>query len=186
VFDKVSFRYPGADRDALTDIDLTIDHGETVALVGRNGAGKTTLVKLLVGLYRPTSGRILIDGADVVSMTAAELRRKVGIIFQDFARFQFSAGDNVGVGWLPARGDTVAIERAVEDAGRRRSSAACPRVSTHRWAARSAATISRSASGNASPWRGRSCARVAFSSSTSPRHRWTRKRSTRSSSASEI
>ncbi|GAC1351124.1 MAG: ABC transporter ATP-binding protein [Polyangiales bacterium] len=116
-FDDVSFRYPGADHDALSHIDLTIACGETVALVGRNGAGKTTLVKLLVGLHRPTAGRILVDGIDVTTMTAAALRRKVGIIFQDFARFQFSAGENVGVGWLPDRTDALAIDRAVVDAG---------------------------------------------------------------------
>ena len=116
-FDHVGFRYPDADRDALADITLVIEPGETLALVGRNGAGKTTLIKLLVGLYRPTSGRILIDGQDVATMSAAELRGKIGVIFQDFARFQFSAGDNVGVGWLPARDDTGAIEQAIDAAG---------------------------------------------------------------------
>lgn len=117
VFDDVTFRYPGAERDALANVNLTIERGETIALVGRNGAGKTTLVKLLVGLHRPTSGRIMIDDVDVADMTAGALRRKVGIIFQDFARFQFSAGENIGVGWLPDREDSRAIERAVEDAG---------------------------------------------------------------------
>jgi ATP-binding cassette subfamily B protein len=117
VFEGLTFRYPGAERDALTDVNLTIESGETLALVGRNGAGKTTLVKLLVGLHRPTAGRILIDDVDVADMTAGALRRRVGIIFQDFARFQFSAGENVGVGWLPDRDDQQAIERAVEDAG---------------------------------------------------------------------
>ena len=118
-FENVSFRYPGAERDALTDVNLVVGSGETVALVGRNGAGKTTLIKLLVGLYRPTSGRILIDGVDVATMSAAAVRQQIGVIFQDFVRFQFSAGENVGVGWLPARADDVAIERAVDDAGAR-------------------------------------------------------------------
>ena len=116
-FDRVGFRYPDAERDALSDVSLVIEPGETIALVGRNGAGKTTLIKLLVGLYRPTSGRILIDGADVAEMSAAELRGKIGVIFQDFARFQFSAGDNVGVGWLPARNDGDAIDQAINAAG---------------------------------------------------------------------
>ncbi len=115
----VGFRYPGAARDALRDVDLVIEPGETIALVGKNGAGKTTLVKLLVGLHRPTSGTILIDGVDVAAMTATELRRKVGVIFQDFARFQLSARDNVGVGWLPLKDDDAAIGRAVDDAGAR-------------------------------------------------------------------
>jgi ATP-binding cassette, subfamily B, bacterial len=113
----VSFRYPGSDRDVLRDIDLVIEPGEAIALVGRNGAGKTTLIKLLVGLYRPTGGTILVGGRDVSTMTAAELRRRIGVVFQDFARFQFSAGDNVGVGWLPAHEDTGAIDRAVVAAG---------------------------------------------------------------------
>ena len=113
----VTFRYPGSERDALRSIDLVIEPGETVALVGRNGAGKTTLIKLLVGLYRPTTGTILIDGVDVATLGVEELRRRIGVIFQDFARFQFSARENVGVGWLPARDDQAAVERAVADAG---------------------------------------------------------------------
>ncbi len=118
-FENVSYRYPGAERDALTDVTLSLEVGETLALVGRNGAGKTTLVKLLVGLYRPTSGRILLDGVDTATLHASEVRTRVGVIFQDFVRFQFSMADNVGVGWLPRREDRAAIERAVDDAGAR-------------------------------------------------------------------
>lgn len=118
-FERVSYRYPNAERDALTDVTLSLEPGETLALVGRNGAGKTTLVKLLVGLYRPTSGRILLDGVDTATMHPAEVRRRVGVIFQDFVRFQFSAADNIGVGWLPRREDRAAIERAVTEAGAR-------------------------------------------------------------------
>ncbi|MEI8259836.1 MAG: ABC transporter ATP-binding protein [Deltaproteobacteria bacterium] len=117
VFEHVSFRYAGSDRDVLTDVSLTLHAGETVAVVGRNGAGKTTLVKLLVGLHRPTAGRILIDGVDTASMSTARLRRRIGVIFQDFVRFQFSAGDNVGVGWLPSLGERAAVEQAINDAG---------------------------------------------------------------------
>jgi ATP-binding cassette subfamily B protein len=115
----VSFQYPGSDRPALRDVNLVIEPGETLALVGRNGAGKTTMIKLLVGLYRPTSGTILVDGVDITTITTAELRRKIGVIFQDFARFQLSARENVGVGWLPAREDDAAIGTAVNDAGAR-------------------------------------------------------------------
>jgi len=115
----VSFQYPGSERAALRDVHLVIEPGETLALVGRNGAGKTTLIKLLVGLYRPTSGQILVDGVDITTMTTAELRRRIGVIFQDFARFQLSARENVGVGWLPAREDDNAIGTAVNDAGAR-------------------------------------------------------------------
>lgn len=116
-FEAVSYRYPGAARDALHDVTLTLHPGETVALVGRNGAGKTTLVKLLVGIYRPTAGRILIDGVDAATMTAPAIRRRVAVLFQDFARFQFSAADNVGLGWLPRREDRDALQRAVREAG---------------------------------------------------------------------
>jgi ABC-type multidrug transport system fused ATPase/permease subunit len=118
-FEHVSFRYPGATRDVLNDVSLTLAAGETVALVGRNGAGKTSLVKLLVGLYRPTAGRILLDGVDTATLHPSEVRQRVGVIFQDFVRFQFSAGENVGVGWLPRCDDRAAIERAIDDAGAR-------------------------------------------------------------------
>ncbi len=116
-FEAVSFRYPGSEREVLHEVSMTIAPGEAVALVGRNGAGKTTLVKLLTGLYRPTSGRVTVDGVDVRELGAPELRRRLGVVFQDFARFQFSAGDNVGVGWMPSRGDRSVIEKAVSDAG---------------------------------------------------------------------
>ncbi len=116
-FDHVSFRYPGATRDALTDVSLTLRPGETVALVGRNGAGKSTLVKLLTGLHSPTSGRILLDGVDLATVPAATYRARLAVVLQDFARFQFSVADNVGVGWLPALDDRSSIERSVRDAG---------------------------------------------------------------------
>jgi ATP-binding cassette, subfamily B, bacterial len=115
--EDVTFRYPDAERDAVSNVSLTIRGGETVALVGKNGAGKTTIVKLLAGLYRPTSGCIRIDGVDIAEMPAAELRNKLGVIFQDFARYEFTAAENVGIGWLPALNDGAAIERAVENAG---------------------------------------------------------------------
>jgi len=116
-FDKVSFRYPGTERRVLDDVSLTVQAGQTVALVGRTGAGKTTLIKLLVGLYRPTSGRILIDGVDVATMSPATLRHSIGIIFQDFVRYQLSVRDNVAVGWLAARDDDAAVRAAVRSAG---------------------------------------------------------------------
>lgn len=115
--EDVTFRYPGGARDALSHVSLTIGAGETVALVGKNGAGKTTIIKLLVGLHRPTSGRILVDGVDVATMTMSALRKRVGVIFQDFARLQLPMRDNVGVGWLPARDDDAAIHAAIDDAG---------------------------------------------------------------------
>jgi ABC-type multidrug transport system fused ATPase/permease subunit len=113
----VSFRYPGAQRDSLSHVSLVIAPGETLSLVGRNGAGKTTLVKLLTGLYRPTGGVILMDGVDIATLGTAELRSRVGVIFQDFVRFHFTVADNIGVGWLPEMGNQSEIERAATAAG---------------------------------------------------------------------
>lgn len=117
--ENVSFHYPGSTREALSNITLHIASGETIALVGKNGAGKTTLIKLLVGLFRPTSGRILVDDVDVATLSMSALRRRVGVIFQDFARLQLSMRDNVGVGWLPSREDDAALGAAIDDGGAR-------------------------------------------------------------------
>jgi ABC-type multidrug transport system fused ATPase/permease subunit len=116
-FQDVSFRYPGASRDILSGLNLSVRAGETLAIVGQNGAGKTTLLKLLVGLYQPTGGRILLGGVDVATRGVGWRRQNIGVIFQDFVRFQLSASDNIGAGWLPAVNDRAAIERAVEAAG---------------------------------------------------------------------
>ncbi|MBS0375989.1 MAG: ABC transporter ATP-binding protein [Proteobacteria bacterium] len=97
-FERVSFQYPGAERPALEDIDLAIRPGESLALVGENGSGKTTLIKLLTRLYRPTSGRILFEGQDLEEWDEAVLRERIGVIFQDFARYQLKVGENVGAG----------------------------------------------------------------------------------------
>jgi len=97
-FENVSFTYPGAERPALSGIDLHIRPGESLALVGENGSGKTTLIKLLTRLYRPDSGRILLDGLDLQDWEEDALRRRIGVIFQDFARYQFLVGENIGVG----------------------------------------------------------------------------------------
>jgi ATP-binding cassette subfamily B protein len=97
-FEQVSFRYPGASEPALRDIDLHIRPGESLALVGQNGSGKTTLIKLLTRLYNPESGRILLDGTDLREWDEAVLLQRIGVIFQDFARYQMSVGENVGAG----------------------------------------------------------------------------------------
>ncbi len=97
-FEKVSFSYPGAERPALQDIDLHIQPGQSLALVGENGSGKTTLIKLLTRLYRPDAGRILLDGLDLEAWDEGALRQRIGVIFQDFARYQFMVGENIGVG----------------------------------------------------------------------------------------
>ena len=97
-FENVSFTYPGADSPTLHEISLHIRSGESLALVGQNGSGKTTLIKLLTRLYAPDSGRILLDGVDLVDWDETTLRRRIGVIFQDFARYQMRVGENIGAG----------------------------------------------------------------------------------------
>jgi ATP-binding cassette subfamily B protein len=97
-FERVSFTYPGATTPALIDIDLHLPPGSSVALVGENGSGKTTLIKLLTRLYQPDAGRILLDGMPLPEWDEAALRGRVGVIFQDFTRYQMMVGENVGVG----------------------------------------------------------------------------------------
>ena len=97
-FEKVSFTYPGAEQPTLVDIDLHIRPGESLALVGENGSGKTTLIKLLTRLYAPTSGRILLDGQDLREWDEVALRDRIGVIFQDFTRYQLILGENIGAG----------------------------------------------------------------------------------------
>ena len=101
-FENVSFCYPEANEPALIDIDLHLPPGASLALVGENGSGKTTLIKLLTRLYRPTSGRILLDGLDLREWDEGTLRARVGVIFQDFARYQMLVGENIGAGDEPA------------------------------------------------------------------------------------
>ena len=97
-FEHVTFSYPDAEEAALHDIDLHIRPGESLALVGQNGSGKTTLIKLLTRLYSPDSGRILLDGRDLRDWDEATLRKRIAVIFQDFARYQMQVGENVGAG----------------------------------------------------------------------------------------
>lgn len=97
-FEHVSFTYPGAERPAVDDISFHLKPGEKLALVGENGSGKTTLIKLLTRLYRPDAGRILLDGRDLGEWDTDALRRRIAVIFQDFARYQFTVGENVGAG----------------------------------------------------------------------------------------
>jgi ATP-binding cassette, subfamily B, bacterial len=118
-FEDVSFTYPDAEEPALEHITLQLRPGESLALVGENGSGKTTLIKLLTRLYAPTSGRILLDGQDLASWDETALRERIGVIFQDFARYQMLVGENVGAG----------DERFFEDEARWRTAAAKGRAS---------------------------------------------------------
>lgn len=99
-FENVSFRYPGADKWALEQIHLHLRPGRKLALVGENGSGKTTFIKLLTRLYEPTEGRILLDGLELSQWDIHTLRERVGVIFQDFVRYQMLLGENIGVGDL--------------------------------------------------------------------------------------
>jgi ABC-type multidrug transport system fused ATPase/permease subunit len=101
-FEEVSFSYPNAIQPALSNVSLHLRPGSKLALVGENGAGKTTLIKLLSRLYEPTRGRILLDGTDLREWNVEALRRRIGVIFQDFVRYQLAAGENVGVGDVAA------------------------------------------------------------------------------------
>jgi ATP-binding cassette subfamily B protein len=113
----VTFRYPGAERDVLTGLDVTLPAGATIALVGENGSGKTTLIKLLLGMYRPDEGEILVDGTSLNDIDPAAWRARCTAAFQDFARFHMPAVESVGVADLPSRWDEPAAVAALDRAG---------------------------------------------------------------------
>lgn len=115
--EKVNFTYPQASEKILEDITFSIAPGEVVALVGENGAGKSTLAKLLCRLYDPDSGRITIDGTDIRQIRLAELRRKIGVLFQDFAKYHFTARRNIWFGNIDVPEDSPEIEKAAQNAG---------------------------------------------------------------------
>ena len=116
-FENVTFAYPGADSNALTDLTFTVKPGETIAIVGRNGAGKTTLFKLICRLYDPNQGRILIDGIDLRDFDPPELRRQIGAMFQDYVDYQATAAENIGLGNVPEIADREAVISASKQAG---------------------------------------------------------------------
>jgi ATP-binding cassette subfamily B protein len=119
-FRNVSFHYPGSDKFVLRNLNLKINRGERVALVGENGQGKTTLVKLVTRLYDPTEGSILIDGVDLRDYNVDEVRREIGVLFQDFFRYDMPVRDNIGVG----RVELLQDDGALWDAARRSQTAA--------------------------------------------------------------
>jgi len=113
-FERVSFTYPGAGEPTLQDITLHLPPGSSLALVGENGSGKTTLIKLLTRLYAPTAGRILFEGEDIREWDEVALRERIGVIFQDFARYQMRVGENVGAGDEPHFEDAQRWRAAAE------------------------------------------------------------------------
>lgn len=115
-FEGVGFSYPGTDRPVLEGVDFLVPAGTTVAIVGENGAGKTTLVKLLCGFYRPTSGRITLDGVDLAAFDPAEWRGRLSAGFQDFAKFELLARETIGIGQVGLIDDADAVTGALDKA----------------------------------------------------------------------
>ena len=113
-FEDVSFIYPGSAKPALDKISIHIKPGESLAIVGENGSGKTTLIKLLTRLYKPTSGRIFLEGLDLEEWDIDVLRKKVGVIFQDFNRYQLVVGENIGIGDIKDSDDLERVQEAAQ------------------------------------------------------------------------
>ena len=114
VFDNVGFRYHNSERWANRHLSFTLHAGEKLALVGENGAGKTTLVKLLSRLYDPSEGRILLDGHDLKEYDLGELRKEVGVIFQDYIRYQMTVSQNIAVGNIDEKENESLIQHAAK------------------------------------------------------------------------
>jgi ATP-binding cassette subfamily B protein len=117
--EDVTFRYPGAHRDALKRVEVELRAGEVVALVGENGSGKTTLAKLLAGLYQPDEGRVLWDGHDVAAYRPSSLRRRIAVVFQDFVRYALPATDNIALGSVDRPVEPERVRSAAAAAGAR-------------------------------------------------------------------
>ncbi|MFC6997429.1 ABC transporter ATP-binding protein [Rufibacter roseus] len=113
-FENVGFKYRNTEKWAIRNLNFTLRAGEKLALVGENGAGKTTLVKLLSRLYDPTEGRILLDGVDLREYNPEDLRREIGVIFQDFVRFQMTAGTNIAIGRIDEKENRPRIESSAQ------------------------------------------------------------------------
>ncbi len=114
-FEDVSFSYPGSEIPALNKVSLHIKPGESLAIVGENGSGKTTLIKLLTRLYSPSKGRIFLEGLELKEWDIETLRQKIGVIFQDFARYQLIVGENIGIGDV----DEIEKEPLIEEAAKK-------------------------------------------------------------------
>lgn len=113
-FEQVSFCYPGSEKPALSNVSFHLPAGQKLAIVGKNGSGKTTLIKLLTRLYAPTEGQILLDGRDLQEWDLTTLHERIGVIFQNFVRYQFTVGENVGMGDVDYLMDQPRWEQATE------------------------------------------------------------------------
>lgn len=116
-FEGVSFSYPGSSRPVLHGLDLTLRPGERIALVGENGAGKSTLARLLLGLYRPTEGRITVDGVPLEKLAGQTWKKRVAVVFQDYVRYELTALDNIGFGDVRRSADREAVALAAQRSG---------------------------------------------------------------------
>ena len=114
VFENVSFRYPGTKDYVLQNLNFELRAGEKLAFVGENGVGKTTLIKLVLRFYEPTEGRILLDGVDIKQFNKAEYQHQFGVIFQDFIKYNFTAGENISVGNIEEFSNEEKIKAAAE------------------------------------------------------------------------
>ncbi|HYF75936.1 MAG TPA: ABC transporter ATP-binding protein [Symbiobacteriaceae bacterium] len=123
----ISFTYPGTERTALASVSFQVAPGELIALVGENGVGKSTLVKLLMGLYPPTTGAIAINGVDPYGPEGAAVRSRIAPVFQDFNRYSLTAGENIGVGEAARVGEQAAIETAAAGSGAQQVVAGLPK-----------------------------------------------------------
>jgi ATP-binding cassette subfamily B protein len=116
-FENVSFVYPGTERAVLQNLSFKVTPGERLAIAGANGAGKSTIVKLVARLYDPTSGRIVVDGVDLRELDPVEWRKRVGLLFQDFGRYQLTAAENIWIGDPSGTPDESRIAEAAKRAG---------------------------------------------------------------------
>ena len=156
----LSFQYWNRDQPSLNDINLELPAGAVVALVGENGAGKSTFVKMLSGLYRPSAGRILVDGTDLAQFAPEDWRARITAAFQDPVHIEMSLKDTVGLGWLEHRDDPERIVEALRTAGGDKLLASLPEGLQTRLGRKSGtARDCRAASGRRSPTPGRRCGR---------------------------
>lgn len=115
--DQISFRYPGAEKDAVTDVTLEIKKGETIAIVGENGAGKTTLIQLLLGLYLPTKGAVYVDGHDTRELSPSSIYKGISAVFQNYVRYKMTLADNIRISEMPdsEESNRMTVEQANMD-----------------------------------------------------------------------
>ena len=110
----MSFQYPGTERVVLNGLNFRLEPGERIALIGQNGQGKTTIVKLMARLYDPSGGKVLLDGVDLRDYNIEDLCKEIGVIFQDFMRYEMTARENIGVGRIERMDDYEGIRGAAE------------------------------------------------------------------------